>query len=537
MIKVLSEGLIHNYEKNEFIYYQNNEPHSLYLVLSGEIIFKIYTNEDLLKIINGSKDIIPRKKSFKSSYSYFKQRLYERRIQAIENGIIDKNIKEKVTFGTFFNEEKLALETKYENCAIVKTNSILLVISNICFNFYLKNRIRQILSNIYYSFYQRFKLTLDTNQKLFKNIINTSKKLFPEVNEIIIKENEDKISLNLYFIYEGKVIVNKNYLGDILYLKEGEVFGVEDFIEIVNDNENYKNNIDSIVTYRYNIINKSKDTILFILDLSKYSKNEKLIRCLNLNLLDYFINQQKIIKSYEDKKILIKNNFKEKYKNLSKSNKIIHSFYLNNENENKEKDKRKSLINILFGVKKNIFHTDNNTNTNNNILNLKIKNNTLSLYSKTISILYDNLSKIEKKYKKRNRKNNSVTFKNNNFSTLEQPLVNSTKNIYINTKINSNIKDSFLNYERNQSTSKRKSKNIKNQNVKLCSIYNNCPEIFKKMFKAYPPKFEIIPYNNKMSVKSLANENNKNYNIINKSMKKKRMSLIAKNKFSLDSSN
>ena len=69
--------------------------------------------------------------------------------EAIENGIIDKNIKEKVTFGTFFNEEKLALETKYENCAIVKTNSILLVISNICFNFYLKNRIRQILSNIY----------------------------------------------------------------------------------------------------------------------------------------------------------------------------------------------------------------------------------------------------------------------------------------------------------------------------------------------------------------------------------------------------
>ena len=51
MIKVLYESKIKKYEKNELIYYQNSDPHELYLVLSGEIVFKIFSEDDLLKII------------------------------------------------------------------------------------------------------------------------------------------------------------------------------------------------------------------------------------------------------------------------------------------------------------------------------------------------------------------------------------------------------------------------------------------------------------------------------------------------------
>ena len=61
MIKVLSEGIIRTYEKDEIIYYQNSEPYFLFLVLSGEIIFKVFKTDDLLKIVNASTNIIPRK--------------------------------------------------------------------------------------------------------------------------------------------------------------------------------------------------------------------------------------------------------------------------------------------------------------------------------------------------------------------------------------------------------------------------------------------------------------------------------------------
>ena len=551
MIKVLYESKIKKYEKNELIYYQNSDPHELYLVLSGEIVFKIFSEDDLLKIINASNGIHPRKKNIfgiSPNYSSLKQNLLEIRNKAFEKGINDKNFNERTIFGNFFDAEKLALERGYENCALAKTGCILLVISKNVFDLYLKNKIRQIIFNIYDSFYQRFKITLISKKRLFNVIIDTSKRLFPEVNETIIEENKEKDNFNLYlyFIYEGKVAVNKHNLGDILYLNKGELFGAEAFAKflkiIENDNnkiygrkkDSNEDNNNYISDCRYNIINKSDDTILYVIDLSAINKDEKLKSCLNLNLLNYFIDQLKIIKKYEENKTIIINEFKEKYKNISSSfnNKTSHLYHLRT--ENKIKNKRKSLINILLNIQKdkqeefsNIFNM-NKFNKSNAAINFFNKT-TNSLNRKT----YFNL---------KNKKNNSVTFKkekaNEKIYSLTESIFFEKRNL--NSLINKDDKECLLNYERNETTASRKKReqNLKKKNVKLFSIYNNCSEYFKKMKKIYPTKFSITSYNKKntSTMKNIIMKNNKEYNniLINKNMKKKRLSLIARNKFSLD---
>ena len=528
MIKVLSEGIIRTYEKDEIIYYQNSEPYFLFLVLSGDIIFKVFKTDDLLKIVNASTNIIPRKDFlFKRHYSSIKQKIIEVSRKAFENGIIDKNIRDLTTFGAFFNEEKLALDKKYDNCAVANTNCILLVIPNNCFNIYLKNKIRQILLNIYDSFYIRFKLTIDTNHKLFHTIIHTSKKNFPEINEVIIRENDSQIYLNLYFIYEGKVVVNKNNLGDIIYLNKGEIFGAEALIAILNKGDN---NI-FIPNYKYNIINKSKDTILFIIELSNFDKNEKIIRCLNMNLLSYFIDQQKIIKRFEDKKIIIKKDFKEKYKNLSSSkDNIIDTFYLNNKN------KRKALINALLNEKEKL--------TINNYIKNKENRKSISIYSfnKSMNKFFNNSTRVGKV--NRNGKNKSVVYKNKKkFSDVELFITSlSTKNSnnISPSKKSIHSKECFLNYERNATTTSKKKKPryvISNKNVKLFSIYNNCFEIFKEIKKNNITKFKIDSYFNKSDSKNAISLTNQDVNKFNKKVKKKRLSLNAKNKFCLDINN
>ena len=552
MIKVLYESKVKKYEKNELIYYQNSEPYELYLLLSGEIIFKIFSEDDLLKIINASNGIHPRKKSIFGicpNYSSLKQNLLEIRNKAFEKGINDKNFNERIIFGNFFDAEKLALERGYENCALAKTGCILSVISKNVFDLYLKNKIRQIIFNIYDSFYQRFKITLNSKKRLFNVIINTSKRLFPEVNETIIEENKEKDNFNLYlyFIYEGKVAVNKHNLGDILYLNKGELFGAEAFAKflkiIENDNnkiygrkkDSNEDNNNYISDCRYNIINKSDDTILYVIDLSAINKDEKLKSCLNLNLLNYFIDQLKIIKKYEENKTIIINEFKEKYKNISSSsfnNKASHLYHLRT--ENKIKNKRKSLINILLNIQKdkqeefsNIFNM-NKFNKSNAAIN-SFNKTTNSLNRKT----YFNL---------KNKKNNSVTFKkekaNEKIYSLTESIFYEKRNL--NSFMKKDDKESMINYKRNETTASRKKreKNLKKKNVKLFSIYNNCSEYFKKMKKIYPTKFSITSYNKKntSTMKNIIMKNNKEFKniLINKNMKKKRLSLIARNKFSLD---
>jgi CRP-like cAMP-binding protein len=548
MIKVLYESKVKKYEKNELIYYQNSEPYELYLVLSGEIVFKIFSKDDLLKMINASNGIHQRKRYIfgtSQNYSSLKQKLLETRNKTLEKGINDKNINERIIFGKFFDAEKLALERGYENCALAKTGCILLVISKNIFGLYLKNKIRQIIFNIYDSFYQRFKITINSKKRLFNAIINNSKRLFPEVNETIIEENEEKNNFNLYFIYEGKVAVNKHNLGDILYLNKGELFGAEAFAKYIKSLDNDNNQIygrakesnEDINNYipdcRYNINNKSDDTILYVIDLSAINKDEKLKSCLNLNLLNYFIDQLKIIKKYEDNKTIIINQFKEKYKNISSSsfdNKTSHLYHLRT--QNKIKNKRKSLINILLNIQKdkqeeflNIF----------NMNKFNKSNAAISSFGKTT-----NSFNRKAHFNLKSKKNNSVTFKKE-----KEKLYSLTESIFfekrnMNSLSKKDDKESIFNYERNENTASRKKRenNLKKKNVKLFSIYNNCSEFFKKMKRIYPTKFNIASYNKKntSTMKNIIMKNNKENNnmFINKNMKKKRLSLVAKNKFSLD---
>ena len=553
IIKVLSEGIIKRYEKNEIIYYQNSDPFYLFLVLSGEIIFKIFKTEDMLKIVNASNTIIPRKEGLcKKYYFSVKQKIIELSRLAFENGRIDTKIKEPTNYGTFFNEEKLALDKKYENCAVAHTDCILLVIPNIFFNTYLKNKIKFTILNVYDSFYARFKLTIDTNQKLFQLIINRSQNIFPEINEIIIKENDTKIYLNLFFIYEGKVAVNKNNLGDIIYLNKGEIFGAEALIAILNkekekeEEDDNSENSNYVVHYKYNIVNRSKDTILFIIELSNFDKNDKIMRCLNMNLLSYFIEQQKIIKRLEDKKIIFKKNFTKKYKNLSSRNIItIEPFNLN---------KGKCLINALVLEKEKL-------NVNNYIIIKKKENhcnktiNAINVFNKSMNTNFKNKIKNDIcKYSaiKRNRKNNSLVFKeknknkNKNINLGSDLFITSTsRKTYISPikKHNSYNKERILSYERNATTNSKK-KNIRirnrisNKDVKLFSIYNNCYEIFKEIKRNNNINlFKIDSYINRNKPKYNTSQKSNDFNTFNKNSRRKRLSIIARNKLCLDINN
>ena len=68
MLKVISKSKIMVYKPNEILFYQNSTPLYLYLVLSGEISFKKYSNTDLLTMIGSEENIILSKKYFDIKY-------------------------------------------------------------------------------------------------------------------------------------------------------------------------------------------------------------------------------------------------------------------------------------------------------------------------------------------------------------------------------------------------------------------------------------------------------------------------------------
>ena len=427
MEEVLSKSKIMLYKANEIIFYQNSTPLNLYLVLSGEISFKKYSNMDLLTMIGSEANIIPSKRYSDMKYRNSKmsrQSLQTMRSSAFKNYQEDTN-KKPLICGDFFCEQNLVSKASYENCAVVEKDSYVVCVSLNVFNLYLKKNVSKTLENIKELVLERFHYFKTVDNNMLKMYMGYFTKLFPKNGEIICKENEP--SNKLYLIYQGKFAVQKNSknLGNLIFLNKGDIFGYDSLINIkpifetetkINIEINIKNN-------EYDIVNKDNTSIILCLDIPFL--DELTTWKISKNLLSYFKEQNDIIHNFETIKKMSSLIFEEKYINLAKKkrNKSLNE----NNHHNNIKEKKYKLL-----FKKSV-------NSKKNYTNLKISNkrkvNFLTNYVKVFPKNYfkTNFQKYKLKDSHSSGKNQKTSYSSLLFKDLN------TKNYSIKQKRNGDI--------------------------------------------------------------------------------------------------
>ena len=350
MIKVISKSKIISYKSNEIIFYQNSTPFNLYLVLTGEISLKKYSNLDLLTMIGSETNITLSKRYSDSKYRNSKmsrQSMQTMRNSAFKNYQENININ-RLTCGDFFYEENLVTKTPYEYCTVVEKNAFVLAINLNVFNSYLKKNISRTMENIKELIQSRFQYFKQVERNTFKSYMDNITKLFPKNGDIICKENEP--SDKLYLIYQGKFAVQKNSknLGNLIYLNKGDIFGYESLINIKPKLETEtKIEVDiNIMKNEYDIVNQDNTSIILCLEIPFF--DELTTWKISKNLLTYFKEQNDIIHNFEKIKHITALIFEEKYKNLSKKKRRIKSLNRNKNIFTKDKNYRflfKTMIN------------------------------------------------------------------------------------------------------------------------------------------------------------------------------------------------
>ena len=462
MIKVISKSKIISYKSNEIIFYQNSTPFNLYLVLTGEISLKKYSNLDLLTMIGSETNITLSKRYSDSKYRNSKmsrQSMQTMRNSAFKNYQENININ-RLTCGDFFYEENLVTKTPYEYCTVVEKNAFVLAVNLNVFNSYLKKNISRTMENIKELIQSRFQYFKQVERNTFKSYMDNITKLFPKNGDIICKENEP--SDKLYLIYQGKFAVQKNSknLGNLIYLNKGDIFGYESLINLKPKIET-ETKIDveiNIKKNEYDIVNKDNTSIILCLDIPFF--DELTTWKLSKNLLNYFKEQKDIIHNFEKIKYITALIFEEKYKNLSKKKRRIKSL---NRNKN------------IFTKDKNyrfLFKTMINSQNNYSIAKITNKRKVNFLNNHIKVLPKDYFKNIIQKYKLRDsfsihkeRKNNYVSHLFNNLG--RKSIIINQKNNLDNIKcitpikklevlINKNISLKKTNeYSRNKSTEKK----------------------------------------------------------------------------------
>ena len=401
MIEIFSKSILFLYKSNYIIYYQNSPPLNAFLILKGEVCFKKYSNFDLLAMIGGEENIVISKKYYHNKNSKMnKKNMLNLRYNAFNKGQEDINNKNILTCGDFFGEENLMGNTEYDNCAIIKRDSIILTINIDNFNYYLKKRIIKTKENIKELILRRFTFFKQVERKQLKAYMDHIYKIFPKNGDIICKENE--LSNKLYLIYQGRCAVQKN-LGNILFLNKGDLFGYESLIDLPKDyNENIKINI---LKYEYTIVNKDDSTIILQLDIPFCDKFTTWR--IHNNLLKYFKMQKTIISKFEKCKNLAIKLLQDRYHNLDirkkRKNKSLNKSS-DDSNININNREYKIFFNKTIASERNII---NNKNYNKRKVNLFFQ--TFKKFPKNYLNSLLNFSK-----KKDEAINHQINDKNNN---------------------------------------------------------------------------------------------------------------------------
>ena len=373
MLKVISKSKITVYKPNEILFYQNSTPLNLYLVLSGEISFKKYSNIDLLTMIGSEENIILSKKYFDIKYLDTKMSLpflHKLRDTAFHN-FQEVSYKKIFTCGDVIGDENLITKAGYDNCAIVEKNAYVLTVDLNVFNKYLKKNVAKTVEDIKEFLLDKFKLFRKCDNNTFKFYKEFITKIYPKNGDFIYKEKEP--SNKLYLVYQGKCAVQRNSknLGNIIYLNKGDIFGYESLINLKPKWETIiKINIQiNIQKCEYDIVCKDNRSIILVLDIPFC--DELTTWKISKDLLPYFKEKNKIIQNLENIKKISSIIFEEKYNNLVKKRK---NKSLNEDSRyNKNKNKYKLLVNqSIYGNK--IY--------SNSKINNKRKVNFISNYAK-----------------------------------------------------------------------------------------------------------------------------------------------------------
>ena len=295
--EILTIGILKSFKKNEIIYKKHYLPEFYYLVLAGSVNFQ-----------NSNEEFFP---------------------------------------GNFFGDKYLMLNKRYRmSCYSNKDNTILLLIEKEFFNSNLKNKVLKGNDRVKLMLLKSFKIFQMIERKSLATYIKRMIKLFPSSDEIIVstKDTADAI----YLIFEGNCTLNSENHGDILILEKGDIFGKESLACINKE----KKLLGNKCKYKYNIINKSQNSIIFkffIKDLSKH-----VINGMKTYLTPYFQKREEIIKDYSMNKKVIKKNCQNEYDLLKNPNKkeILDKYCFNNNVITADKLK-KSFNNILSELRLN----------------------------------------------------------------------------------------------------------------------------------------------------------------------------------------
>ena len=295
--EILTIGILKSFKKNEIIYKKHYLPEFYYLVLAGSVNFQ-----------NSNEEFFP---------------------------------------GNFFGDKYLMLNKRYRmSCYSNKDNTILLLIEKEFFNSNLKNKVLKGNDRVKLMLLKSFKIFQMIERKSLATYIKRMIKLFPSSDEIIVstKDTADAI----YLIFEGNCTLNSENQGDILILEKGDIFGKESLACINKE----KKLLGNKCKYKYNIINKSQNSIIFkffIKDLSKH-----VINGMKTYLTPYFQKREEIIKDYSMNKKVIKKNCQNEYDLLKNPNKkeILDKYCFNNNVITADKLK-KSFNNILSELRLN----------------------------------------------------------------------------------------------------------------------------------------------------------------------------------------
>ena len=410
-----------------------------------------------------------------------KECLAEHYFLVLFGAVFFQSLNQEYLPGNFFGEKYLIYNKKYRTSIISnKDNTILLLIPKDFFINNLKNKIMKGNDRVRIMILKSFKIFNMIERKTLEKYFQKMIKLFPSPEEIIISNNE--IAVSIYLIYVGSCALANEKQGDLLILEKGDIFGNESLYNI-NDNKTIMKN-----RYKYNIVNKSQNTIIFkffINDLSKY-----LINGMKTYLASYFLSREEIIKNSLHTKKVIKNIFKKEYdlfKRPINKKEMINNFCFNNNiitNEKIQKSFNHVLSEIRFKRKEENFNKklipcmSNFVNKNTFLIQKFLQNNKIksSSNSKTnieeLNSKYLNTNKSKKEIRKilwfsekkennnknkKNKKHNNFLNNNSNFNYSSKILTftdsnNNNSNLYL-TSINQvnknnnnifNIKDNIF---------------------------------------------------------------------------------------------
>ena len=470
MLKVISKSKITVYKPNEILFYQNSTPLNLYLVLSGEISFKKYSNTDLLTMIGSEENIILSKKYFDIKYLDSKMSLpflHKLRDTAFHN-FQEVSYKKIFTCGDVIGDENLITKAGYDNCAIVEKNAYVLTVDLNVFNKYLKKNVAKTVEDIKEFLLDKFKLFRKCDNNTFKFYKEFITKIYPKNGDFIYKEKEP--SNKLYLIYQGKCAVQRNSknLGNIIYLNKGDIFGYESLINLKPKWETViKINIQiNIQKCEYDIVCKDNRSIILVLDIPFC--DELTTWKISKDLLPYFKEKNKIIQNLENIKKISSIIFEEKYNNLVKKRK---NKSLNEDSRfNKNKNKYKLLVNqSIYGNK--IY--------SNSKINNKRKVNFISNYAKIFPKNYfkNNIQMIKFKdtcQTQRKRKTDYISLLFNNIKKNNQRIAQKNEDIedYLAPEKIIDDKGNIENITEVKEYKKQKNSEIKNASSSLLSNTN-----------------------------------------------------------------